>query len=124
VAVIQVILFGMPGGSSHDTEDYPVILHFEDGNLFEEAYWVIPSYPGYVPADMVSEIRIDQGALTVYVDCSDGFQSGPHDAGWIRGRYPRGKLCSFFKKDDINKVFTIAVIDGNVVIEEMAPAGS
>jgi hypothetical protein len=103
MALVQVILFGIPAATSHDTDEYPVFLHFELGNLTAQAVWVIPSYPGYLSAESVSEIRVEKGVLRMIVDCADGFQSGPHETAWIRGGYPPGKVCSFFRKD-LNKV--------------------
>src|SRR5690349_12868482 len=95
MATIQVIIHGVPGGTVHDTDEYPVILHFEEGNEFEEASWVIPSFPGYIPGEMLSEIRVIHGPLRVMIDGADGFTFGPDEAGWVRGGYPRGKLASF-----------------------------
>ena len=123
MATIQVIIWGIPGGTVHDTDEYPVVLHFEEGNTYEEASWVIPSYPGYVPGEDLSEIRVISGKLKVVVDSADGFQSGPHSAAWVKGGYPRGKLCSFLDVDAARKVFSVSVEAGEVVLEEMAPAG-
>ena len=116
MALIQVILLDLGGISNHDTGYYPVVLHFEDGNAVRDANWIIPSYPAFLPAAMLSEIRVEQGSLKLFIDGEDGFQSGPHEAAWVRGRYPRGKLCAF---SEGGKVFSIDVEDGAVVIEEI-----
>jgi hypothetical protein len=118
MATIQVILMGVPGGSIHDTDQYPVILHFEEGNNYDEAAWVIPAFPGYIPGDMLSEIRVVHGPLKVVVDGPGGFQSGPYNAAWIKGNYPRGKLCSFLDIDQERKVFSVTVEGGEIVVAE------
>jgi hypothetical protein len=99
MATIQVILNGMPGGSMHDLDGYPVILKFDDRKSYGSAVWVIPSYPGHIPAGMLSEIRVQMGPITVFVEGPEGFQSGPYTTDWVRSDYPRGKLCSFLQMD-------------------------
>ena len=126
MATIQVILHGIPGGTVHDTDNYPVILKFMEGLDIEEAVWVIPSYPGNIPGDYMSEIRVMQGPLKVMVDGPDGFQSGPHDCTWVRGGYPRGKLCAFLQVDNLTRKtsgVTVDVHEGSILVEELVPPG-
>ena len=99
MATIQVILNGMPGGSMHDLDGYPIILKFDERKSYGSAVWVIPSYPGHIPASMLSEIRVQMGPITVFTEGPDSFQSGPHTTDWVRSDYPRGKLCSFIQMD-------------------------
>jgi hypothetical protein len=99
MATIQVILNGMPGGSMHDLDGYPIILKFDEHKSYGSAVWVIPSYPGHIPASMLSEIRVQMGPITVFIEGPDSFQSGPHTTDWVRSDYPRGKLCSFIQMD-------------------------
>jgi hypothetical protein len=40
MATIQVILNGMPGGTIHDTDSYPVILQFDEDKTYNNAVWV------------------------------------------------------------------------------------
>jgi len=68
MATVQVILRGMPAGTTHDTDNYPVILQFGEEKRYEEASWIVPSYPGHIPAYMLSEIRVLEGPLSVVVD--------------------------------------------------------
>ena len=124
MATIQVILHGIPGGTVHDTDSYPVHLQFNPGLNFEEAVWVIPSYPGHIPGDYVSEIRVMKGPLRVMVDGPDGFQSGPYDATWVRGGYPRGKLCAFLNVDSVQRRtsgVTVDVVEGSIVVDDLPP---
>jgi hypothetical protein len=127
MASIQVILHGIPGGTIHDTESYPVILQFNEGLDFEEAVWVIPSYPGHIPGDYISEIRVLNGSLEVMVDGPGGFQSGPHTTNWIRGSYPRGKLVAFLNNKATNnsRGVTVEVREGSIIVDDLpqtAPA--
>jgi hypothetical protein len=48
---------------------------------------------------MLSEIRVQMGPITVFVEGPEGFQSGPYTTDWVRSDYPRGKLCSFLQMD-------------------------
>ena len=126
MATIQVILHGIPGGTLHDTDNYPVILQFSEGLDFEEAVWVIPSYPGNIPGDYVSEIRVMQGPLKVVVDGPGGFQSGPHDTTWIRGGYPRGQLVSFLQVNNVTRKTSGVMVnthEGSIVVEDLVVPG-
>ncbi len=127
MATVQVILHGMPAGTTHDTDNYPVILQFGEGKRYEEAAWVVPSYPGYIPAYMLSEIRVLEGPLSVVVDGPQGFQSGPHAADWVRSDYPRGKDCSFLHMDADTKRMggvSVAVVEGSLVVDAVSVGGS
>lgn len=126
MAMVQVILNGMPGGTMHDTETYPVVLQFEEDKSYGNAVWVIPSYPGEIPADMLSEIRIQGGPLTVFVEGPEGFKSGPHQTDWVRSDYPRGKLCSFLQMDaETHKMggVSINIVEGSLVVDEINLGG-
>lgn len=127
MATIQVILNGMPGGTVHDTDSYPVILQFDDDGTYGNAVWVIPSYPGHIPAGMLSEIRVQAGPLNVFVEGPEGFQSGPHHADWVRSDYPRGKFCSFLEMNaDTHKMagVTVEVIEGSLIVDELSVGGA
>lgn len=127
MAMVQVILHGVPSGSIHDTENYPVILQFDEDKNYENAVWIIPSYPGYIPAGMLSEIRVNQGPLTVFVDGPEGFKSGPHNADWVRCDYPRGKLCSFLEINaDTRKLggVSVEVVEGSLIVDAVSVGGA
>ncbi|MPZ50434.1 MAG: hypothetical protein GEU75_14230 [Dehalococcoidia bacterium] len=126
MAMIQVILHGIPGGTVHDTDNYPVVLKFSEGLSFEDAIWVIPSYPGNIPGDYISEIRVTNGPLQIMVDGPDGFQSGPYDTTWVRGGYPRGKLCSFLQVDNTTRKTGGVMVDiheGSIIVEDLIVPG-
>ena len=126
MATVQVILHGMPGGTLHDTDNYPVILQFDDRKNYAAAVWVIPSYPGHIPADMLSEIRVDAGPLEVFVEGPEGFQSGPHETNWVRSDYPRGKLCSFLQMDASTQKMggvSVQVVEGSLIVDPVALGG-
>ena len=126
MATVQVILNGMPGGTVHDTEQYPVVLRFEDDKSVENAVWVIPSFPGEIPAAMLSEIRVQVGPLQAMVDGPEGFQSGPHDTTWIRCDYPRGKLVSFLQTGgDTHKMtgVSVSIVEDSLVVDEVTIGG-
>jgi hypothetical protein len=126
MATIQVILNGMPGGTVHDTEQYPVVLHFEDDKDIQNAVWVIPSFPGHIPATMLSEIRVQVGPLQAVVEGPEGFQSGPYETNWIRCDYPRGKIVSFLKpSEDPRKLagVSVSIVEDTLVVDDVAPAG-
>jgi len=125
--MVQVILHGVPSGSIHDTDNYPVILQFDEDKNYENAVWIIPSYPGYIPAGMLSEIRVNQGPLTVFVDGPEGFKSGPHNADWVRCDYPRGKLCSFLEMNaDTRKLggVSVEVVEGSLIVDAVSVGGA
>ena len=126
MATVQVILRGMPAGTTHDTDNYPVILQFGEEKRYEEASWIVPSYPGHIPAYMLSEIRVLEGPLSVVVDGPEGFQSGPHETDWGRSDYPRGKDCSFLQMDAQTQKMggvSVAVVEGSLVVEAVALGG-
>jgi hypothetical protein len=126
MATVQVILNGMPGGTVHDTEQYPVILQFEADKSLENAVWVIPSFPGHIPAAMLSEIRVQVGPLQAMVEGPEGFQSGPHDTNWIRCDYPRGKICSFLQTNaETHKMsgVSVSIVEDTLVVDEVSIGG-
>ena len=126
MATVQVILNGMPGGTVHDTEQYPVILQFEEDKSIENAVWVIPSYPGHIPAGMLSEIRVQVGPLQAMVEGPEGFQSGPHETNWIRCDYPRGKIVSFLQTNaETHRMsgVSISLIEDSLVVSEVTIGG-
>lgn len=126
MATVQVILNGMPGGTVHDTAQYPVILHFDDDKSVENAVWVIPSFPGHIPASMLSEIRVEVGPLQAMVEGPDGFQSGPHETNWIRCDYPRGKLVSFLKTDPQTHTMSgvsVSIVEDSLVVDDVKIGG-
>jgi len=127
MATVQVILHGMPGGSMHDTDGYPIILQFDGSKSYEAAEWIIPSYPGHIPAYMLSEIRVSDGDLSVVVEGPDGFQSGPHTSNWVRGNYPRGKECAFLLTNAETRKMTgvtVEIVEESLVIGELSLGGS
>ena len=126
MATVQVILNGMPGGTVHDTESYPVVLRFEDDKSVENAVWVIPSFPGEIPAGMLSEIRVQVGPLQAMVEGPEGFQSGPHETTWIRCDYPRGKLVSFLKtgpEPQRMSGVSVSIVEDSLVVDEVQIGG-
>lgn len=127
MATVQVILNGMPGGTIHDTDDYPVILQFDEARNYRNAVWVIPSYPGHIPAGMLSEIRVQGGPLTVFVEGPEGFKSGPHHADWVRSDYPRGKFCSFLEMHTESRKMggvSVEIIEGSLIVDELSQGGA
>ncbi len=127
MAVVQVILNGMPGGTMHDTESYGIILQFDDTKSYEDAEWIIPSYPGHIPGYMLSEIRVEQGELSVAIEGPEGFQSGPHTTNWVRSSYPRGKDVSLLMTNAETRKMTgvtIEVIEGSLVTGELNLGGA
>ena len=126
MATVQVILNGMPGGTVHDTEQYPVILKFDEDKSVENAVWVIPSFPGNIPASMLSEIRVQVGPLQAMVEGPSGFQSGPHETSWIRCDYPRGKIVSFLQTNtDTHRMsgVSVSIIEDSLVVDEVMIGG-
>jgi hypothetical protein len=125
--IIQVILNGMPGGTMHDTDNYPVTLQFAENKSYGDAVWIIPSYPGHIPADMLSEIRVEGGgALECFVEGPEGFQSGPHETNWVRSDYPRGKLCSFLQMDASTQKMggvSVEVVEGSLIVDPVVLGG-
>jgi hypothetical protein len=127
MATVQVILHGMPGGSVHDTADYPIVLEFDDSKAYEQAQWIVPSFPEEIPAYMLSEIRILEGKQNVVVEGPEGFQSGPHATTWVRSSYPRGKDCALLEVNaDTHKMngVTVEVVEGSLIIGELALGGT
>jgi hypothetical protein len=122
MTLIQVILYGMPVGSVHDTAEYPVVLQFAETWDFEEAEWVIPSYPGYLTGPELSEIRVQEGTtFNVYVEGPEGYKSGPHQCNWVRGGYPRGKLVSLLEMGGGKmKGVSLNIVEGSLVEEPVA----
>ena len=121
MAMVQVILQGMPSGSVHDTEDNPIVLRFVEGNSYEDAEWVVPSFPDIIPSFYLSELRVESGRMNVSIE-APGFNSGPHETDWVRCNYPRGKACSLVDlKAEPGKVrgVSISVEDGEIVIDEL-----
>ena len=123
MATIQVILNGMPGGTMHDTEQYPVVLRFEEDKSIENAVWVIPSFPGHIPASMLSEIRVQTGPLQAVVEGPEGFQSGPHETTWIRCDYPRGKIVSFLQTNPETPSrmggVSVSLVEDTLIVDEV-----
>jgi hypothetical protein len=110
----------------HDTDNYPVILQFDERKNYGAAVWVIPSYPGHIPAGMLSEIRVNGGPVTVFVEGPEGFQSGPHETNWVRSDYPRGKLCSFLQTDASTQKLggvSLQVIEGSLIVDPVSLGG-
>jgi len=126
MAIVNVILNGEPGGRMHDTDNYPVILQFDDSKAYNDAVWIVPSFPGHIPAGMLSEIRVEQGPLTVVVEGPEGFKSGPHDTDWVRSDYPRGKLCSFLQMDSTTMKMggvSVDVVEGSLIVDPVSVGG-
>jgi hypothetical protein len=126
MATIQVILNGMPGGTMHDTDNYPIILQFDENRTYGGAVWIVPSYPGHIPAGMLSEIRINAGPQEVFVEGPEGFQSGPHETNWVRSDYPRGKLCSFLQMDASTQKMggvSVDVVEGSLIVDPVSLGG-
>lgn len=127
MATVQVILHGMPGGSVYDTANYPIILEFDDSKAYEQAQWIVPSFPEPIPAYALSEIRILEGTQNVVVEGPAGFQSGPHLTTWVRSSYPRGKDCALLEVNaetrKMNGV-TVEVVEGSLIVDELALGGT
>ena len=126
---VQVILNSLIGGTTHDTETYPVILRFGEDKSYENAEWVIPTYPRTIPAPMLSELRISEGTVQVFIEGPDGFQSGPHPSTWVRSSYPRGKDVSILEVDsNLHKMtgVSVTVVEDSLIVDEFAlnPGGS
>ena len=123
MATIQVILAGQLRTTIHDTFDYPLVLQFNDKFTYDEAEWVIPSYPRHIPAYRLSEIRVQDGPISVLVDGPEGFRHGPYLFDWIRSYYPRGKSCAFVltDKQSFTKMqgVSIRTFEGSLVVEEL-----
>jgi hypothetical protein len=116
----------MPVGSVHETGTEPVVLLFSDERSYEDAEWIVPTYPGYLPADALSEVRVLDGShMSVIIDGPEGFRSGPHQSNWIRGGYPRGKLCAILEMGGGKMTgVSINVVEGSLVVEPVALGGS
>ncbi|HEX5370502.1 MAG TPA: hypothetical protein VFY10_13900 [Dehalococcoidia bacterium] len=126
MATVQVIMHGMPGGTMHDTDEYPLILQFDEDRDYGSAVWIIPSYPGEIPAGMLSEIRITGGPVTCFVEGPEGFHSGPHRTDWVRCEYPRGKFCSFLQMDPDHKKLggvSVEIVEGSLVVDPVNIGG-
>lgn len=123
---VQVILGGVPRTTVHDTYDFPIVLQFGGQTTYESAVWVIPSFPGRIPARRLSEIRVQQGPVSIIVDGPDGFRSGPHLTDWVRSRYPRGKDCSLLQLHSETKSMggvSLSVFEGSLIVEELSLGG-
>jgi hypothetical protein len=121
MAIVQLILSGEGRVTLHDTFDYPLVLQFGQHRDYDSARWVIPSFGYPLPAFKVSEIRVDEGALSVLIDGPDGFRSGPHPVTWVRGYYPRGKHCALLYLDPETQKLggvMIQTIEGSLVVED------
>ena len=121
MAMVQVILQGVPSGSVHDTEENPIVLRFVEGNSYEDAEWVVPSFPETIPSFYLSELRVESGRMNVYVEAPN-FNSGPHVTDWVRSGYPRGKACSLIDlKEEAGKVrgVSVTVDDGQIAIDDL-----
>lgn len=126
MATVQVIINGMPGGTMHDTDNYPVILQFDEDKSYGGAVWIIPSYPGHIPADMLSEIRVQGEPLECFIEGPEGFQSGPHETNWVRSDYPRGKLCSFLNMNAETRQMggvSVEVVEGSLIVDPVSIGG-
>ena len=128
MAQVQVILNEIIGGTVHNTEQYPVILKFNEDKDYETAEWVIPTYPRTIPAPVLSELRVTEGTLQVFIDGPEGFKSGPHTATWVRSSYPRGKDFSILEVDPSHQKMmgvSVTVVEGTLVVAEFSlnPAG-
>jgi len=125
MATIQVILEGARIGT-YEILDYPIVLQFGDQKSYGQAVWFIPTSSGRIQASMVSEIRVQEGSLSVLVDGPEGFRSGPHPADWIRGYYPRGKDCAILKLDSESRKMcgiTFTTVEGSLLVEELSLGG-
>ena len=125
MATIQVILQGARVGN-HDIFDYPIVLQFGDQKSYEQAVWYIPSYSGRIRASRVSEIRVQQGQMSVLIDGPEGFRSGPHNVSWVRSYYPRGKDCAFIQLDPDSRQMsgiTITVVEDTLIVEALTLGG-
>ena len=126
MATIQVILQGARVGN-HDIFDYPIVLQFGEQKSYEQAVWFIPSYSGRIRASRVSEIRVQQGSMSVLIDGPEGFRSGPHAVSWVRSYYPRGKDCAFIQLDPESRQMsgiTITVVEDTLVVENLSVGGT
>jgi hypothetical protein len=121
VPQVQVILNEFIGGTTHDTETYPVILRFGEDKSYEAAEWIIPSYPRTIPAPLLSELRVTEGPVQVVIEGPEGFQSGPHPSTWVRSSYPRGKDFSILEVDpNLHKMtgVSISVVEDTLIVDE------
>ena len=127
MSTVRVILAGRVSTTIHDIYDHPLVLQFGDKRNYDEAVWVIPSFTRRIPASRLSEIRVEEGSLSVLVDGPEGFRSGPYEANWVRGYYPRGKHCAFLRIDAESKKtsgVTITTVDGTLFIDELSLGGN
>lgn len=122
MAQVQVIVLGIPVGSIHDTGDEPVVLQFTEERDFEFAEWLVPSYPDFLPAAALSEIRVlDGGHVSVIVEGPEGFRSGPHQSNWVRCGYPRGKLVSILEMGGGKMTgVSLQIVEQALVVEPVA----
>ncbi len=121
MAMVQVILHGIPGGSVHDTAEDPIYLRFGESNDYDAAEWAVPTFPGLIPGYMLSELRVEQGRMTIFVE-AENFSSGPHAVDWVRSGYPRGKSCSLIDlKSATGKMagVSVSIVEGAVVVQEI-----
>ena len=121
---LQVILYGMPSGAV-ETGDGDIVLQFDEDRSYESALWMIPGFPEYLPANLLSELRtLDSKSFNVLVEGPEGFQSGPHLSNWVRCGYPRGKLVSFLEMGGGKTTgVSLSVIEGSLVLDEVHLGG-
>ena len=126
MSTVRVILAGRVSTTIHDIFDHPLVLQFGDKRNYDEAVWVIPSYARRIPASRLSEIRVEEGTLSVIVDGPDGFRSGPHEANWVRSYYPRGKHCALLHTEPGSMKttgVTLTTIEGTLIVDELSLGG-
>ena len=80
MSTVRIILAGRVGTTVHDINDYPLVFQFGDKRNYDEAVWVIPSFSRRIPASRLSEIRVEEGSLSILVDGPEGLPSGPYEA--------------------------------------------
>lgn len=68
MAIVQVILSGESRMTIHDTFDHPLVLQFGRHKDYDSARWVIPSFAIPIPTYQLSEIRVDEGPVSVLID--------------------------------------------------------
>ena len=128
MAVIQVILHGIPSGGPNDTAEHPVVLQFDEDKQYENAFWLVPGFQQEIPAYLLSEIRVEPGPmLSVVIAGPGGMESGPHATNWVRCDYPRGKLFSLLQMNAETRTTTgiaITMTDaGDLAMDEIKLGG-
>jgi hypothetical protein len=120
VTIVHVILAGESRVTVHDPFDHPVVLQFGAGRNYLNALWVIPSYPRQIPTWRLSEIRVEDGPLSVLIDGPEGFRSGPHDTTWVRNHYPTGKDCALLNYDSDSRTLggvTLTIVEDSLIVD-------